>query len=113
MWIGVIKTYKLTYESVEVMHALFNKDAAKNKWSIGASVLRSFTEYFGPTTEQLDVCAENGHVTFTSYTEKIMDGRGRTIGDVFRFCLDVRILMLPRDAQAAIADRDRYRYFRL
>lgn len=73
---GVTKTYKLTYESTEVMHALFNKDAAKNKWTIGATVLRSFIEYFGATTEQLDLYSENGSATFTSYTEKITDGRG-------------------------------------
>lgn len=73
---GVIKTYKLTYESIEVMHAVFNKGAAKNKWTIGANVLRSFIEYFGATTEQLDLYTENGRAIFTSYTEKVMDGRG-------------------------------------
>lgn len=73
---GVIKTYKLTYESIEVMHAVFNKDAARNKWTIGANVLRSFIEYFGATTEQLDIYSENGRAIFTSYTEKVMDGRG-------------------------------------
>lgn len=59
------------------MHALFNKDTAKNKWKIGASVLRSFIEHFGSATEQLDLYSENGRVTLTSYTEKIMNGRGR------------------------------------
>lgn len=58
------------------MHALFNKDAAKNKWRIDASVLRSFIEHFGSATEQLDLYSENGRVTLTSYTEKIMNGRG-------------------------------------
>lgn len=58
------------------MHALFNKDAAKNKWTISATVLRSFIEYFGATTEQLGLYSENGRATFTSYTEKVMDGRG-------------------------------------
>ncbi|CAD6579613.1 MAG: hypothetical protein ASARMPRED_009203 [Alectoria sarmentosa] len=72
---GVIKTYKLTYESVEVMHALFNKSAAKNTWTIGANTLRSFAEYFGANTEQLDISSEGGRTTFTSYTEKIMNGR--------------------------------------
>ena len=73
---GVIKTYKLTYESVEVMHALFNRNAAKNTWRIGASTLRSFVEYFGANTEQLDISSENGRATFTSYTEKVTNGRG-------------------------------------
>ncbi len=58
------------------MHALFDKNAAKNRWSISATVLRSFIEYFGAGTEQLDIYSEAGKATFTSYTEKIMDGKG-------------------------------------
>lgn len=58
------------------MHALFDKTAAKNTWSISANVLRDFVEYFGLRTEQLDIYSENGRVTFTSYTEMIMEGKG-------------------------------------
>ncbi|KAI4275507.1 MAG: hypothetical protein L6R38_005849 [Xanthoria sp. 2 TBL-2021] len=72
---GVTKTYKLNYESTEIKHALFNRNGAKNKWRIGASVLRSFLEYFGTATEQLDMYAEDGRVAFTSYTEKVTHGR--------------------------------------
>jgi len=75
---GVIKTYKLTYESIEVMHALFNKNAAKNAWRIDAGTLRSFVEYFGTNTEYLDISSEDGRATFTSYTEKVMNGKGLT-----------------------------------
>ncbi|KAF2086706.1 DNA repair protein Rad9 [Saccharata proteae CBS 121410] len=72
---GVTKTYKLTYESVEVMHALFDKASASNRWSIRSSMLRETIEYFGSRTEQLDMYAENGRVTYTSFTEKITNGR--------------------------------------
>lgn len=58
------------------MHALFDKTVAKNTWSISANVLRDFVEYFGLRTEQLDIYSENGRVTFTSYTERIMEGKG-------------------------------------
>ena len=58
------------------MHALFNKNAAKNTWTIGAMTLRSFIEYFGVGTEQLDISSEGGRTTFMSYTEKVMNGRG-------------------------------------
>ncbi|MCJ1393789.1 hypothetical protein MMC18_006665 [Xylographa bjoerkii] len=71
---GVKKTYKLTYESSEVMYAVFDNNVSKNRWSIGAHVLKSFGEYFGLKTEQLDIYYEAGRVTFTSYTEKIVDG---------------------------------------
>ena len=73
---GVTKTYKLNYESTDIKHALFNRNVAKNKWRISASVLRLFLEYFGTATEQLDIYAEDGRVAFTSYTEKVMHGRG-------------------------------------
>ena len=58
------------------MHALFNRSAAKNTWKIHASSLRSFAEYFGSNTEQLDISSEDGRTTFMSYTEKVMNGRG-------------------------------------
>ena len=58
------------------MHALFNQNAAKNTWTISASALRSFAEYFGAKTEHLDISTENGRTTFMSYTEKLMNGKG-------------------------------------
>ena len=76
---GVTKTYKLTYESIKVEHALFNRDAARNRWKLGANVLRSFIEYFGAGTEQLDLYIEDGRLTFTSYTEKVTSGKGLVV----------------------------------
>ena len=74
------------------MHALFDKTTAKNTWSIPANVLREFIDFFGPRTEQLDMYSENGRATFTSYTEKIMDGKG--------------ILVVYVSIQASDIDRD-------
>ena len=71
-----MKTYRLTYESVEVARAVFDVDSAQNHWIISSKVLREFIEYFGPKTEQLDVYSENGKATFLTYTEKITDGKG-------------------------------------
>ncbi|MCJ1399648.1 hypothetical protein MMC11_002850 [Xylographa trunciseda] len=56
------------------MYAIFDNNVSKNHWSIGAHLLKSFGEYFGLKTEQLDIYHEAGRVTFTSYTEKIVDG---------------------------------------
>ncbi|KAI9798917.1 MAG: hypothetical protein M1825_004930 [Sarcosagium campestre] len=72
---GVVKTNRLTYESVEMMHALFDKNAAPNRWLISSATLKEFIEHFGPKTEQLDIFADNGRASFTSYTEKITDGK--------------------------------------
>lgn len=74
---GMTKTYRLTYESVEVMHALFDKNAATQGWCISARVLREYIEFFGPKTEQLDLLAQEGKAIFTSFTEKIQNGKGR------------------------------------
>lgn len=72
----MIKTYKLSYEPAEVMHAVFNRSMAKNSWTISAMALRSFVEYFGAKTEELDISSREGRTTFTSYTEKLMSGKG-------------------------------------
>jgi cell cycle checkpoint control protein RAD9A len=74
---GVTKTYKLNYESIEVTHALFDKNTAPNRWSIHSGRLKNLIDHFGPRTEQLDIYADNGRVTFTSFTEKIVDGNGK------------------------------------
>lgn len=73
---GVTKTYRLTYESVEVSHALFDKNNAPNGWKISSRILREYIEYFGAKTEQLDLLAKDEKAVFTSFTEKIMDGKG-------------------------------------
>jgi len=70
------KTYRLTYESVEVMHALFDRSAATQGWRISSRVLREYIEFFGPKTEQLDLLAQDGKARFTSFTEKVQDGKG-------------------------------------
>jgi cell cycle checkpoint control protein RAD9A len=69
------KTYRLTYESVEVMHALFDKTSATHGWKIASRVLREYVEYFAPKAEQLDLYADNGKAVFTSFTEKVDDGK--------------------------------------
>jgi cell cycle checkpoint control protein RAD9A len=75
---GVIKIYKLTYEAVDVMHALFDRNTAKNRWSMRAGGLREYLEYFGAKTEMLDISSGeegDGRVVFKSFTEKISNGK--------------------------------------
>ncbi|KAF8469708.1 Rad9-domain-containing protein [Kalaharituber pfeilii] len=71
---GVVKTYKLTYEDVDVVHAIFDKNVAENHWAINAKLLKEYVEHFGPKAEQLNISGEDGRATLTSYTEKLMDG---------------------------------------
>lgn len=70
------RTYRITFEAAEVMHALFDKSAANQGWRISARVLGDYIEYFGSRTEQLDMLAQAGKAIFTSFTEKIQDGKG-------------------------------------
>ncbi|KIW19813.1 hypothetical protein PV08_00388 [Exophiala spinifera] len=72
---GVVKTYRLYYESGEILHAAFDDSASPNQWTVSSRTLRDVVEYFGPKTDQLDWFYQNGKVTFTSYTEKIQSGR--------------------------------------
>ncbi|USW55724.1 hypothetical protein Slin15195_G090430 [Septoria linicola] len=72
---GMTKTFRLTYESVEVMHALFDKTSATQGFRISSRILREYSEHFGPKTEQLDMVAQEGKVVFTSFTEKSTDSK--------------------------------------
>ena len=86
------KTYRLTYESTEVMHALFDRTAATQGWKIGSRVLREYIEFFGANTEQLDLLAQEGKAIFTSFTEKIMNGKGTEFAAVHcRLTADVTL----------------------
>ncbi|KAK6438163.1 hypothetical protein LTR95_005641 [Oleoguttula sp. CCFEE 5521] len=71
---GMTKTYRLTYEPAEVMHALFDKASASQGWRISSRIMREYIEYFGAKTEQLNIEAQADKVVFTSFTEKIQDG---------------------------------------
>jgi cell cycle checkpoint control protein RAD9A len=55
------------------MHALFDRNTANNRWGIKSALLKQFIEYFGQKTEQLDIYADDGKVTFISFTEKVVN----------------------------------------
>lgn len=103
MYPGMIKTYRLTYESVEVMHALFDRTSATQGWSISSRVLREYIEYFGPKTEQLDVVAQDRKAVFTSFTQKIQDGKGRVRPSLLGLLADNRSEVLKQPLETAIA----------
>lgn len=73
---GVVKSYKLTYEPVSVQHALFDQSRVQNQWVIQAKILREIIDHFSPTAEQLDIYPDAGKAIFTSFTNKISDGKG-------------------------------------
>ncbi|GIJ98650.1 hypothetical protein Aspvir_000768 [Aspergillus viridinutans] len=73
--LGVIRTYKLTYEPTTAQHAIFDRSSATNKWSIEPRFLKEITDHFSPSAEQLDIYSDGGKAIFTSFTTKITDGQ--------------------------------------
>ncbi|KAL2815727.1 Rad9-domain-containing protein [Aspergillus granulosus] len=73
--LGVIRSYKLTYESTTIQHAIFDRSTATNEWSIEAKFLKEITDHFRLSAEQLDIYSENTKVIFTSFTSKITHGK--------------------------------------
>lgn len=74
-----MKSYKLTYEAVSVQHALFDQSRAQNQWKIQAKFLREIIDHFSPSSEQLDIYPDSGKAIFTSFTNKISDGKGKSL----------------------------------
>ena len=76
---GVIKSYKLTYESTTIQHAIFDRSQSTNEWTVEPAFLKEIAVHFSPSAEQLDIYSENSKVIFTSFTTKITDGKGSSI----------------------------------
>ena len=76
---GVTKAYELTYEATEVVHALFDRNTANNRWTTSALFLKEFSEHFGPKAEQLDIYLEDEKVTFLSFTDKIVNSKNEVL----------------------------------
>lgn len=89
---GIVKTYKLIYEPTNVLRANFDSTNSPNHWTTSARTLRDIVEYFGAKTDQLDWSFEKGKVNFTSYTEKITDGR-----DIFKQPMHTSVAIERKD----------------
>ncbi|KAJ5112458.1 Rad9/DDC1 [Penicillium argentinense] len=73
--LGVIKSYKLTYEPAAIQHAVFDRSRTTSQWTACPRFLKQIIEHFSMSAEQLDMCAEGDKATFTSFTTKITDGK--------------------------------------
>ena len=76
MYLGVIKSYKLTYEPAAIQHAIFDKSKATSMWTADPRFLKQLIEHFSLSAEQLDMYSDSGKAVFTSFTTKITDGKG-------------------------------------
>lgn len=58
------------------MAPVFDKGQAPNRWTVQARLMKEYMEHFGPKAEGLDITSNNGRAVFTSFTEKVTDGKG-------------------------------------
>ncbi|KAL2834404.1 Rad9-domain-containing protein [Aspergillus cavernicola] len=97
--LGVVRSYKLTYESTTIQHAVFDRSQATNEWSIEPKFLKEITDHFSPSAEQLDIHAEGTKAIFTSFTTKITDGK-----EVLRQPVHTSVAMDKKDFEHFLAD---------
>ncbi|KAF9893882.1 hypothetical protein FE257_010052 [Aspergillus nanangensis] len=97
--LGVIKSYKLTYEQTTVNHAVFDRNKTLNQWSIDPKFIREITDHFSPSAEQLDVYSDGGKAIFTSFTTKITDGK-----EVLRQPVHTSVAIDKRDFELFIVE---------
>ncbi|KAJ5747536.1 uncharacterized protein N7511_009232 [Penicillium nucicola] len=73
--LGVIKSYKLTYEPAAIQHAVFDKSKATSLWAADSKFIKQLIDHFSLSAEQLDMYGDSGRAVFTSFTTKIMEGK--------------------------------------
>jgi cell cycle checkpoint control protein RAD9A len=64
--------HALPFEHKAPLHAKFNKEEAKNRWSMSSRTLRQLMDHFGPGIELLDIHTEDENVvTFSCFTDRV------------------------------------------
>ncbi|CAG8070885.1 unnamed protein product [Penicillium salamii] len=63
--LGVIKSYKLTYEPAAIQHAVFDRSKATSMWAADPRFLKNLIEHFSSSAEQLDMYSDSGKAVFT------------------------------------------------
>ncbi|KAG4306004.1 hypothetical protein PORY_000914 [Pneumocystis oryctolagi] len=62
---GILKTYNITYEQSQVMHALCNKSLCKNKWKINSRIFKEHLDHFSTRAEELTLMIQNDKLLLT------------------------------------------------
>lgn len=71
----MIKTYKISYEQTQTLHAVFDKSLSHNNFQINSKILKDLTEHFGQRTEELTIQPLQERVLLTSFTEEVVHNR--------------------------------------
>ncbi|EMR10759.1 hypothetical protein PNEG_00908 [Pneumocystis murina B123] len=89
---GVLKTYKITYEQCQTMHALCNKSLCKNKWKIHSRTLKEYLDHFSSRAEELTLMSQNDKLLLTSFTEGLVYDK-----EILKQPIQTAILLDKRD----------------
>ncbi|CAI7600904.1 unnamed protein product [Penicillium pancosmium] len=71
--LGVIKSYKLTYEPAAIQHAVFDRSKTTNQWTADPRFLKQIIDHFSMSAEQLDICAEAEVLKYPVHTSVTCD----------------------------------------
>ncbi|KAG5438934.1 hypothetical protein PCANB_002264 [Pneumocystis canis] len=82
---GVLKTYKITYEQFQIMHALYDKSSCRNTWKINSRILKEHLDHFSTRAEELTLMIQNDKLLLTSFAEGLIHDKG--IGDSMNILL--------------------------
>lgn len=87
------------------MAPVFDKGQAPNRWTVQARLMKEYMEHFGPKAEGLDITSNNGRAIFTSFTEKVSNGKGNVPNKhktkIFGL-IELEILKLPMHTSIAL-----------
>ncbi|KAJ5787773.1 Rad9/DDC1 [Penicillium paradoxum] len=97
--LGVIKSYKLTYEPAAIQHAVFDKSKATSMWTADPKFLKQLIEHFSLSAEQLDMYSDSGRAVFTSFTTKITEGK-----EVLKHPVHTSVAADKRDFQTYVVE---------
>ncbi|KAJ5320112.1 hypothetical protein PENANT_c025G04241 [Penicillium antarcticum] len=99
--LGVIKSYKLTYEPAAIQHAVFDKSKATSMWAADPKFIKQLIDHFSLSAEQLDMYSDSSRAVFTSFTTKIMEGK-----EVLKHPVHTSVAADKRDFQDYIVEEN-------
>ncbi|KTW30303.1 hypothetical protein T552_00778 [Pneumocystis carinii B80] len=98
---GVLKTYKITYEQCQTMHALCNKSLCKNRWKIHSRILKEYLDHFSARAEELTLMSQNDKLLLTSFTEGLVYDK-----EILKQPIQTAILLDKRDFEEIYYEKE-------
>ncbi|PVU88312.1 hypothetical protein BB561_005924 [Smittium simulii] len=65
---GVVRTYKLTYEAVETLQPIYDKNRCVNRFVIDPKLLKDNIGYFSKQLDEISLCMTERHILIRSWS---------------------------------------------